>query len=91
MSPRGIAALYGVVTFGLLAALYMVFVHLCFGWPYIPDVSRWQGSLMLGFYALAGYFSRVVGVHGARGATLGQAWEAGAGDVLRAIQSVIFR
>lgn len=91
MSPRGAAALYGVVTFALLAALYMGSVHFLFGWPYVPELSRWQGTLMLGWYAISGFYARAVGAHGAHGATLGQAWIAGGEDVGRAAQSIIFR
>jgi hypothetical protein len=91
MSPQGVAALYGVVTFALLAGAWMAAVHWLFGWPFIPDVSRLQGTLTLAWYAIAGFYSRAVGAHGARGATLGQAWGEGLGDIRKAVRSVIFR
>ncbi len=91
MSGPGVAALYGVTTFALLAAAWMAAGHFLLGWPVVPDASRAQGTLMLGWYALAGYFARAVGGHGARGATLAEAWRGGLSDVGKAMASLFLR
>jgi hypothetical protein len=91
MSPQGTAALFGVVTFALLAAAYMLIMHLALGWPLIPETSRLQGTVMLAWYALAGLYARAVGQHASRGATLGQAWQAALGDIGRGAKGLLFR
>ncbi|MSP60934.1 MAG: hypothetical protein EXR72_11430 [Myxococcales bacterium] len=91
MSPQSIAALYGVATFAILAGWYSAAMHLAFGWPLIPQASRFQGTLMLAWYVVAGLFARAVGQHGAKGATLGEAWRAGLSDLGRGARSLVMR
>jgi hypothetical protein len=90
-SSQATAALYGVISFAILAAIYIGFVHFALGWPAIPETNRLQGTIMLGWYVIAGIFARNVGQHAARGATLGQAWRAALGDMGRGARKLIER
>ena len=91
MSTSGVAALYGVVTFAVLAVGGMMGLHLALGWPLLPTENRTQGMLLVGWYAVSGIFARHVGAHGAKGATLGAAWRAGAVDVGRGFVGLFTR
>jgi hypothetical protein len=91
VSPQGTAALYGVVTFAILGAIFMVTLHYTVGWPFIPEGNRAHGTVLLAWYALCAFFARAVGQHGARGATLGQAWRAALGDVGRAAKGLAIK
>ncbi len=91
MSPQGTAALYGVITFVALAAAFMAAGHFLAGWPYFPQGNRTHGMLLIAWYAAAAWFARAAGGHGARGATLGQAWRAGARDLGGAIKKTFMR
>jgi hypothetical protein len=90
-SAPAVAALYGVVTFALLAGIYLAFVHLALGWPVVPEVSRLQGMVAVAWYFLAGLFARAVGQHASRGATLGQAWRGALSDLGRDAKGLIFK
>jgi hypothetical protein len=91
MSPQGVAALYGVATFALCAGAYIALVHFALGWPAVPDVSRAQGMLMLGWYVVAGLFARNAGRRAGQGATIGQAWAGALGDLGRSIKGLVTR
>jgi hypothetical protein len=89
---RSDAALYGVVTFAVLALAFMATLHLVLGWPMVPSpTGRMHGSLLLGWYVVAGLFARAVGAHGARGASLTQAWLAGLEDIGRTVKGWFIR
>lgn len=91
MSHPGVAALYGVATFALLAGAYIVVVHFALGWPAVPDASRAQGMLMLAWYVVAGVFARHAGRRGGDGATIGQAWSGALSDLGRSIKGLVTR
>jgi hypothetical protein len=94
VSSAGVAALYGVVTFALLALALMAALHAALGWPLVPTSdpsSRLHGMVLVAWFCVAALFARAVGQHGARGATLGQAWRAAVGDMGRGLRGLVMR
>ena len=91
MSPQATAAIYGVVTFALLWAAFVLGANLLVGWPYVPQGNRLHGALLIAWLAGSAWFARAVGQHAARGAGLGGAWRAAVRDLGRAIKGTFVR
>ena len=84
-----IGSIYGVVTFLILAALFVSATSWAFGWDAVPTTNRVQSTVMLLYYCAAGYFAFKVGGH--RDVGYAEALRRGAIDVGRALKRLVMR
>jgi len=84
-----IGSFYSVLTFVLLAGAFTLGTRALLGWEGGPSDNRGHATVMLLWYAIAGWFARFVGRH--RDVDYLEALRRGAIDLGRAIKGAVMR